>query len=126
MKIIIASLVIFTVLFIFCTHFNSYLYGNIENILTGIKEIAEKVETSEFEEGKTAFLQVESTWKKKKGYLSLLIEHSELDKINELFAELSADFSKNEFNDFERTVSKLNFYLSHLIEKNKLNYETIL
>ena len=133
MKSLLYAICIFILIIICCLLFFYFLEYSVTDINKILENINHNMSLKNHEIATKEFKKLKSLWVQKEKILELQVEHNELDEINELLAELEAFFNhkdifikKDEYDEYFKVSYKLNFLLKHIIEKNRLNFETIL
>ena len=126
MKMIVTTLSILLLIIGFALGYQIYLEDTMKEYIAAVEEMDRSIDSEDYEAAKGAYAALKTDWLKSEKILTISIEHNEIDSIMELFAEIDSYFVKNIYHDYYQTSYKLKLYFRHLIEKNRLNLETIL
>ena len=126
MKMIVTTLCILLLIIGFAIGYQAYLEDTMKKYIAVVEEMDRSMDLGDFEAAKDEYARLKKDWLKSEKILTISIEHNEIDSIMEQFAEIDSYFIKNIYEDYYQTSYKLKLYFRHLIEKNRLNLETIL
>lgn len=126
MKIIVATLCILLLVIGLAIGYQAYLENTMTKYIAEVEEMDFSIDAENYETAKEIYAHLKKDWLKSEKILTISIEHNETDSIMEQFAEIDSYFIKNTYEDYYQTSYKLKLYFRHLIEKNRLNLETIL
>lgn len=105
--------------------FNIHLSQTIENMNATIIAINDCIEEKDYIRAENHYIKLKNQWKKSEKTIHFLVNSDELDNINEIFSEIDSFFERKLFEDFFKTVYRLDYNLKHLYEKNQLTIETV-
>jgi|GEM_PF-6795296 hypothetical protein len=126
MKMIVTTLCILLLIIGFAIGYQAYLEDTMKKYIAVVEEMDRSMDLGDYEAAKDEYAGLKKDWLKSEKILTISIEHNEIDSIMEQFAEIDSYFIKNIYEDYYQTSYKLKLYFRHLIEKNRLNLETIL
>ena len=126
MKIIVATLCILLLVIGLAIGYQTYLENTMTKYIAEVEEMDFSMDAENYEAAKEIYAQLKKDWLKSEKILTISIEHNETDSIMEQFAQIDSYFIKNTYEDYYQTSYKLKLYFRHLVEKNRLNLETIL
>ena len=126
MRMGILAVAVIAVLVILLMMFTNYLETTVKTIISHINETEKYFAANDYESSKKSFFRAKEIWHTKEKIYKLQIEHSELDKINELFTKMEAYFKNKGNDEFLKDAHTLKYFLTNLILKNKVNLETVL
>ena len=126
MKMIVTTLCILLLIIGFAIGYQAYLEDTMKRYIAVVEEMDRSMDLGDYEAAKDKYARLKKDWLKSEKILTISIEHNEIDSIMEQFAEIDSYFIKNIYEDYYQTSYKLKLYFRHLIEKNRLNLETIL
>ena len=126
MKIIAATLAILLLIIGLAVGYQAYLSSTMERYIALVEEIDTFIKQGDYDKAKQRYAALKKDWLDREKILTVSIEHNEVDSILEQFAEIDSYFIGDAYEDYFQTSFKLKLYFRHLIEKNRLNLDTIL
>ena len=125
MKSVISALLIF--IFIIVGSFASYRYVNdvIDEMLQSLYKNEISISKNFWDESKNETKNLEELWQKNRAVMSVIFNHTVIDKIDTSIAEIKNAVQMREKGDFIYEKSNMELMLLNLKEQQKINAENV-
>lgn len=125
MKSVISALLIF--IFIIVGSFASYRYVNdvIDEMLQSLYKNEIFISKNFWDESKNETKNLEELWQKNRAVMSVIFNHTVIDKIDTSIAEIKNAVQMREKGDFIYEKSNMELMLLNLKEQQKINAENV-
>lgn len=118
-----------TALLLFLVGFGWVVYIFLENsandFLASAQEVLPPLKQEEWEKAGELFAQTEKNWLKISKYWPMLINHQEMDRIEESIAKLKGYLENKDKTEAQAELQVLIHYIRHIPKKEALNLQNI-
>lgn len=126
-KTLIIPVIGFTIMIIFAIFIQSYLEKTSEELISNLAQIIDFVDKDKTKETIETREKIQSKWNKTREKWAVLIDHEELDNIEETMHRVEMLIGDPEEKiELLSELNKLNFYLEHIPQREKFSLENIL
>ncbi len=101
------------------------LKKDAETLSDTAKKIQVSVQTGNWEEAEGHLTKTLKTWEKSKKYWPMLVNHREMDQIDEIINRLKSYLENQDSSMSMAELYNLIFYIKHIPEKESLNLRNI-
>ncbi|MBZ4655398.1 MAG: hypothetical protein JG781_2757 [Peptococcaceae bacterium] len=102
-----------------------FLEKSANTFLHLAQEILNPLKQEEWEKAKESFAQTEKTWLKINKYWPMLINHQEMDRIEESISKLKGYLENKDKTEAQAELHVLIHYIKHIPKKEALNLQNI-
>lgn len=126
-KTLLIPLIGFAIMIIFAIFIQSYLEKTSEELVDNLSKVISYVDEDKIEEAIEEREKMQMKWDKTRGMWAVLIDHEELDNIEEIMhvVEILLEDPEQEIEVLSE-LNKLNFYLEHIPKREEFSLENIL
>ena len=126
-KTLIISMTGFFIVIVFAIFIQSYLEKSSEELVEGIHDLMESVDKDKIDESIHIREIVQEKWNETKNKWAALIDHEEIDNIEETMHRVEMLIGDTEEKvELLSELNKLGFYLEHIPEREEFSIENIL
>ena len=125
MKIMIISSIIILICLVTGILLYNYIEDTSEEYSSTIDEIKDLVSDENWTKAMDKLDILNKNWDKTEQFWKIIIEHQELDNIDEYFVSVNEYISEEEKPHALAELSILQFYIKHILEKEQLNLQNI-
>lgn len=102
-----------------------FLEKSANEFLASTQEILSPLKQEEWEKSVESFAQVEKNWLKISKYWPMLINHQEMDRIEESIAKLKGYLENKDKTEAQAELHVLLHYIRHIPKKEAVNLQNI-
>ncbi|MDT3705119.1 MAG: DUF4363 family protein [Thermincola sp.] len=125
MKILIATLLLFTVLLGFGTFSYYYIDHTAQQLITKVRLIEETGNKEDWQKAAQEFAVLHERWNTASSKWTALVDHQELDNINISLAKVGEYIKAKDIPGFRAQMAELKILIRHIPEKEALNLKNI-
>lgn len=126
-KTLIISLIGFFIIIVFSIFIQNYLQISSNKLVKKIEDLQILMDNDEIEEGLIIREELKDEWGETKKKWSALIDHNELDNIEETLRRIEVLIGKEEEKaELLSELNKVKFYLEHIPERESFVLENVL
>lgn len=126
MKILIATVIIFTVLLGFSVFAYYYIDHTSGTLAAQVESIEKPAAAKEWSQADLSFSRLNSSWNQISSKWTVLIDHQELDTINITMARIKEFMKTKDLPGSLSELAELKLLFKHIPEKEALNLRNIL